>query len=137
MVKSVCVIFIRYVGWVPKHCNCSNLSQSTALIHAKNETAAQDRRQRKDRRTLRGASEHGGPNRQRGKMDYDSTKDAHGVMHHGATFQTTKHQDALITKLRSVDKVLYKVTKEVFQEQLEEIEKEHNVKVCDKFRADE
>ena len=40
-------------------------------------------------------------------------------MHHGATFQTTKHQDALITKLRSVDEVLYKVTKEVFQEQLE------------------
>eukprot|EP00934_Nitzschia_sp_Nitz4_P002000 Nitzschia sp. Nitz4//scaffold22_size323478//215839//216987//NITZ4_000560-RA/size323478-processed-gene-0.416-mRNA-1//1//CDS//3329543094//2000//frame0 len=56
---------------------------------------------------------------------------AHGVSHHGATYNTTKYQDSLIAKLTKWDTVLYDLVQEAFEEQLRSVEEEYQIRVCD------
>jgi hypothetical protein len=100
MDKTVCLILIKYSGWVPKECDCTN----------------QRRRLGND-------------------LAYDPNTHAHGVQHHGASFQTTPKQQQMISDIRRIDLQLYDlVVKEIFPEQVREVEQEHNITICDKFR---
>jgi hypothetical protein len=61
---------------------------------------------------------------------------AHGVTHHGATFNTTPHQEEAIARLTGVDEKLYKMlVHEISVEQVQEIETEYQVTSCDTFRS--
>jgi hypothetical protein len=134
MVKSVCVIFIRYTGWVPKECDCSNGS-SNALSIESNLTAAVNVSSTSGRRQLREfLGEHSSTSRRRLGLAYDTSKDSNGVAHHGATFKTTQRQDQAIAKLRDMDALMYNISREVFKEQVQEVEEEYQIKVCDQFR---
>jgi len=55
----------------------------------------------------------------------------HGVVHHGATFNTTDEQMAKIMKLTALDHLLYKRVTNVFVRQVEEIEEELGIILCD------
>uniref|UniRef100_A0A6U6FAX7 Sulfotransferase domain-containing protein n=1 Tax=Odontella aurita TaxID=265563 RepID=A0A6U6FAX7_9STRA len=95
--KSICAIFIKYQGEVPRECDCTN---------------------------------------QR-RLAYErSDRESHGVKHHGSTYYVTDQQRKLILEsTRPRDVELYNVVQDVFQEQVEEIEKEHNFAMCEKFRT--
>lgn len=155
MPKSVCMIFIRYTGWVPKECDCTSDFSTDDVIPQGNATKLSEmiagtrnstidanegrRRRLLERVNFRRNSIFASANRRRrlaGNLDYDpnNTAVAHGVQHHGATFQTTQHQDEQIAKLRNIDLLLYEATKLAFAEQVHEVETEYNIKVCDKFR---
>jgi hypothetical protein len=60
----------------------------------------------------------------------------HGVTHHGDTFNLTKHQEEAITLLTGKDMLLYSMAREVFAEQVQEIENEFQVTLCDKIKDD-
>ena len=68
-------------------------------------------------------------------LGYDPARDSHAVVHHGSTFNTTKLVDDAIAKLRAVDMVLYELAKEIFHEQVQEVQDEFQVQLCDNFRA--
>jgi hypothetical protein len=117
MGKTVCMIFIRYTGWVPKECDCSNANVTVSESNATMSTPS-DASQRHRRLAL----------------TYDKEKHAHGVTHHGATFQTTPRQDEMIAKLTELDELLYQYSRDVFAEQVQEVEEEFKIKVCDTVR---
>jgi hypothetical protein len=133
MDKSVCMIFIRYTGWVPKECDCSKANNTLSI---KSNLTADNVPQASSRRNLRELGEYSTTSRRRRlSLDYDSSKHSHGVKNHGDTFKTTQRQNQAIAKLRDVDNLLYEATREVFQEQVHEVEEEYQIKVCDQFRV--
>jgi hypothetical protein len=67
-------------------------------------------------------------------LTYNPDRDAHGVTHHGATFNLTQHQRDMIMTLRDQDRQLYSLVKEIFAEQVEEVEGQYGITICDKFR---
>ncbi|KAL3934535.1 MAG: hypothetical protein SGARI_003339 [Bacillariaceae sp.] len=96
--KSICAIFIKYKGEVPKECDCTDQGRRLGFERKGNE--------------------------------------AHGVTHHGSSFNVTDEQRKLILEdIRPMDVKLYPIVQEVFQEQVEELEKEHNFVMCEKFRT--
>lgn len=108
MSKTTCAIATRFSGWVPPQCNCTNA------------------RGRELPETTTTAQKEAGP--AQGGPQF-----AHGVKHHGATFETTDHQNELIAKITDIDEMLYEVGQEVFQEQVQAIETEYQVKLCDEI----
>jgi hypothetical protein len=101
MEKSVCLIFIKYTGWVPDQCNCTDIHNHRRL----------------------------------GRLDYNATEHGHGVKHHGSTYEITSRQKELISKeLRAIDSELYVIVKEIFKEQVEEIEQQYKISICDNFK---
>jgi hypothetical protein len=108
MQKSLCLIVIRYAKFVPSVCNCTGLLKNTSSMSTDTGSFA--------------------------KTDKD--RQEHGVTHHGATFNTTSHQEEAIAKLTVMDEQLYEMlVKDIFVEQVQEIEKEYQVTVCDTFRS--
>ena len=81
---------------------------------------------------------HASQRRRRLHFEYDpnSTGHAHGVKHHGATFQTTPYQNQLIDKLTVHDQQLYSVAQKIFDHQLEAIESEYHIRICESLRND-
>jgi hypothetical protein len=127
MDKSVCMIFIRWTGWVPKECDCSNASNALSIKSKLTaDSALFVARASSRRRHLR---------EQLLDLGYNLTKHSHGVKNHGATFKTTQYQNQAIAKLNDMDDLLYEATREVFQEQVHEVEEEYQIKVCDQFRV--
>lgn len=57
----------------------------------------------------------------------------HGVIHHGGTFRTTQSQDEKIALIRNLDRHLYNVSRQVFYEQVREVEFKFKIKICDKL----
>jgi hypothetical protein len=113
MDKSICMIFIKYTGWVPKQCDCTDLTNDNVV-------------------TVNSTNNDGNE-----LAYYDPSIHAHGVQHHGATYQTTLEQDKLIyQELRDLDTILYETVKVAFQEQVQELEQQLGIKVCTKFRKD-
>jgi len=55
----------------------------------------------------------------------------HGVVHHGATFNTTDKQVAKIMKLTAIDQILHERVKRVFSRQVKDIEEELGITLCD------
>ncbi len=92
MEKSICAISIRYTGYVPPMCDCTNVDYDD------------------DRR----------------RLQHD-----HEVEHHGATFEVTEEQKAKIEKITRLDTLLYERAQRVFQQQVEEIEKELHITLCE------
>lgn len=109
MTLSVCLMFIRYTGWVPPQCDCSHIN--SALLDAIPPPNHQQRRM------LRA---------------FNMTTDSHGVQHHGATYPTTREEDTLIQKLTQIDQLVYQAGKEVLAEQVAEVEQEYNSQLCRK-----
>ena len=103
MDKSVCMIFIHYTGWVPQRCNCSTARSTTAVKAAVAVNTTTDHRF------------------------------AHGVTHHGSSFQTTPAQDAKIAILRDLDYPLYQTSRTIFREQVRRVEDQYNITLCDKL----
>ena len=62
-------------------------------------------------------------------------KHAHGVKNHGSTFlqKLTLHQEEQIAKLRTLDFVLYNISRAVFDEQVRDMEANYNFKLCDQW----
>ena len=60
-------------------------------------------------------------------------KVSHGVKHHGNTFNLTDYQRDMIVKLRTQDTLLYELGKEIFAEQVAEVENTFRVRLCDKY----
>ena len=58
----------------------------------------------------------------------------HGVTHHGDTFNLTNHHSQKIDKLRPDDAKLYKLGQEIFAEQVAEVERTFQVKLCDTYQ---
>eukprot|EP00957_Ditylum_brightwellii_P027303 2064486-Ditylum_brightwellii.AAC.1 len=54
----------------------------------------------------------------------------HGVQHHGATFNVSTDQAAKISKLTTLDSVLYDRVKAAFDNQVDEIEQEFEIMLC-------
>lgn len=61
-------------------------------------------------------------------------KHDHGVSHHGDTFNTTASQKAAIDILTQTDALLYKMATELFEEQIQEVEEELGVVLCEKIK---
>jgi len=55
----------------------------------------------------------------------------HGVVHHGATFNTTNEQVVKIMKLTAIDQILYERVRKVFSNQVKDIEEELGITLCD------
>jgi hypothetical protein len=121
------MIFIRYTGWVPEKCDCSsNHANNGTVVSERNNATMSSSTHTSDATTQR--------HRRRLAMTYDNKLHAHGVTHHGATFQTTPRQDEMIAKLTELDELLYQYSRDVFAEQVQEVEEEFKIKVCDKIR---
>ena len=96
MDKSICLIFIRYTGWVPDACACNAVEQP---------------------------------------VEQQMLSRSHGVKHHGAQYNTSAYEDELIQKLREIDNELYyQYVKDIFEEQVKEVEQEFGVHLCEKIR---
>ena len=54
----------------------------------------------------------------------------HGVIHHGNTFNATVQQRKLIDEITKVDQQLYRYSKVIFARQVEKLEKDFGVKIC-------
>ena len=119
MPKTVCTIFIRYTGWVPKECDCTSLAPK----RRRKMVAVHNRTLPVEHQVLRKL-----------RLEYDTSQHSHGVKNHGKTYKTTPYQDELIAKLRDVDKEVYRLGREVFQEQVKEVEEEYKIHICDDFR---
>ena len=57
----------------------------------------------------------------------------HGVKHHGNTFNVTAEQEEAISMLTKDDAVLFDMAREVFAQQVREIEEEFQVTLCEKI----
>jgi hypothetical protein len=74
------------------------------------------------------------PHRRRlDSLQYNPDKHAHGVANQGATFNTTAYQDKLIDAITEKDRLLYNLTRKVFAAQVQELELEHQIQLCDWF----
>jgi hypothetical protein len=132
MAKSICAIHIRYTGLVPSQCNCtrsmapsSPASPPLGKTNDNSSNALHVLVVEERRKTKEGGSS---------VSEYNAAKFSHGVKNHGATVETTPRQDEQIAKLAGSDIVLYDVVKQVFAEQVKEIEEEYRVVLCDEFR---
>lgn len=108
MDKTICLIVIKYTGLVPSECNCSGISQQ---------------------------EQHQRPQRRLNGLVYNPDKHAHGVTHHGSTYNITKEQRQMISDFRGKDLQLYDLlVKEIFEEQVIEAEQKHNFTLCRKMK---
>lgn len=114
MDKTLCVTFIHYTGWIPPHCDCTAGKQDHINVVKKkpppSDVVAADINLR---RRLRGMS--------------------HGVVNHGNSYNTTQYQDELIRKLTEKDVLLYEGVKQLFDKQVQVLEKRMNVTLCNQF----
>jgi hypothetical protein len=60
----------------------------------------------------------------------------HGVTHHGASYQLSKRELELIDQLTFWDGVLYQLAQRIFQEQLEDLQAEFGITICEELRSD-
>ena len=104
MDKTVCAIFIHYTGWIPPKCDCTE--QTTTTLNATNEEGNETQK----------------------KPSAD-----HGVQHHGSSFNRSLRHDEFIQEIRRNDLKLYKVSKAVFEIQVQELEAKHDFKLCDSY----
>ena len=109
MDKTVCAIFIHYTGWIPPKCDCTE--QTTTTLNATNEEGNGKKKKKKNKKY---------------KVD-------HGVQHHGASFNRSSRHDEFIQEIRHNDLKLYKVSKAVFEIQVQELEAKHDFKLCDSY----
>jgi hypothetical protein len=58
-------------------------------------------------------------------------KVAHGVTHHGGSYNTSSSQEQAISKLTDLDQLLYDMVTEIFYEQVQAVERKHKVTLCD------
>jgi len=58
---------------------------------------------------------------------------SHYVIHHGATYNTTSKQNELIDELINTDQVLFEHAVDIFAQQVEEVEEEFGITLCDSF----
>ena len=131
MDKTLCAIFIDYTQGkhIPSICDCSNLEDGnknneggTFCLRDLFKTPLPEMR-----------SELSCPIR----MGYDSSdrRHSHGVKHHGSSFvkELTDVQRGLIATLRKTDLILYNVSRDVFEEQVRDLEARYEIRICDKF----
>ena len=118
MDKSVCMIFIQYTGWVPKRCDCTSSNMAT-IIDDKNSSA--------------NASVTTSNATANADATIPDSHFAHGVIHHGNTFQATQSQIDKIAMIRDLDIPLYDTSRQIFRDQVRVVENKYNIKICDKL----
>jgi hypothetical protein len=58
-------------------------------------------------------------------------KATHGVTHHGGSYSMSSSQEQAISKLTDLDQLLYNLATEIFHEQVQRVEQQHQVTLCD------
>ncbi|KAL7566111.1 hypothetical protein ACA910_003885 [Epithemia clementina (nom. ined.)] len=58
--------------------------------------------------------------------------ETHNVSHHGSTYNLTQEERAMIENMTKLDRMLYAQASELFEEQVDYVEKEYGVKLCGK-----
>lgn len=117
--QSMCLIAIRFTGWVPPKCDCTDIMINQEQSKANNTDAdytIQDENRNSNITLVQGKS--------------------HGVEHHGATYVTTPTEDALLDELTQWDQKLYDLAQELFWERLIDTEYEYGVRICEDVRTD-
>jgi hypothetical protein len=123
--KTICAIMIHMTGgWIPYECNCSTIN---------NDKNNKDILQQQQTKQANGTIQQKVLFR---KYDPNLDNHAHGVQHHGATYNTTIKEDEAIAKLTRYDQALYEMAKRVFAKQVSQIEATYQIKICDTFRVD-
>ena len=120
MDKTICMIHIRYTGFVHPRCDC------THHVSATNTTATDAPV------TASTVGQNVTAIDWKGRVKTFKAMD-HGVQNHGDTYETTPRQDEMIASLREMDIPLYKEAKKVFQEQVKKVEDGMGIKICDKL----
>lgn len=70
-------------------------------------------------------------------LAYDPKRDSHGVTVHASNQNITQEQEKLVLEtLRPKDVKLYHLGRQVFEEQVQELEQEFGIRVCSKFRLE-
>ena len=108
MEKSLCLIAIKYIGKVPERCNCTSLSSSSS-----SRSLSQQLQQQASSRNLR--------------------LNDHGVKHHGDSYNVSIEQKKLMSVIQQSDMLLYEYAKIIFELQILQVEKELNIKICNKL----
>ena len=135
MIKTICSIFIDMTDgkYIPSPCDCTHWDETKKQQHSSTPTfevpnlyqTDTTRKQISPRWTVRPYLELG----------YDPQKHAHGVKTRGSDFvknNLTDFQKTQITDhLRTLDVVLYNISRAVFDAQTSELEKTHGIKICD------
>jgi hypothetical protein len=55
----------------------------------------------------------------------------HGVRHHGSSYPTTPYQDELLQQLVTNDQALYEAAQQVLQRQIDQVQDEYGIRVCE------
>ena len=112
MTQTICAIVIDMTdGWIiPTECNCTSNVDEVVVAPLQQQ-----------RRKL--------------VQEYNVSVDnhAHGVQHHGATYEASSGELRLINEYTKYDQALYKMSMSVFAEQLVQLENKYNIKICERF----
>ena len=112
MHKTICMMLIKYIGDIPRPwCDCTPTYDDDNDSNTTTES-----------------------NPKAKYLKYDSNKHGHGVKHHGASYETTDWQNTAIATLTKYDQQLYDWGIDIFQKQVEEVERYYHIQICDKFR---
>lgn len=135
MIKTICSIFIDMTGgkYIPRPCDCTHWDEASKQAHSSNLTFQVPNLYNRDLNRRRNS--HIWIYRPFLTHGYNPKKHAHGVKTRGSEFvekNLTDYQKIKITHhLRTLDSVLYNISRAVFDEQTIELENRHGIKICD------
>jgi len=131
MTKMVCAIFIdSYQGkHIPEVCDCTYTANSTR----KNSSSTFCVPNRNVYPT--GVRPNGTPDCSV-TLGYKSSSHSHGVKHHGSSYLKTIGPETLelLHRVRYRDMILFNVTRAVFEKQIDEMEAQYKIRICDEYR---
>ena len=131
MTKMVCAIFIdSYQGkHIPEACDCTYTANrtrenSSSIFCVPNRNVFPT-----------GVRPNGTPDCSV-TLGYNSSTHGHGVKHHGSSYLKTLGRETLelLHRVRYRDRILFTVTRAVFEKQIDEMETQYEIRICDKFR---
>lgn len=135
MIRTICAIFIDFTEgvYIPKPCDCTHVDTKTtndedlpSVFKVPNLYNTHPTLKYRSNRWY---------NRPYLELGYNRTKHAHGVKTNGTHFVkdglTDSQKDQITRHLRSLDVVLYNVSRAVFDAQVEEMENAYGIKICE------
>lgn len=136
MIKTICSIFIDMTDgkYIPTPCDCTHWDEAKKQNHSSTPTFLVPNLYRTDASGKKARSTKW-PHRPYLELGYDPARHAHGVKTRGSHFaknHLTDFQKTQITDhLRTLDVVLYNISRAVFDVQTSELETTHGIKICD------
>jgi hypothetical protein len=124
MDKSICLIFIKYTGWIPRQCDCTGVQEEGG--------GGGETQRRRRRRLVPSATKTTATVLD---LQYHPNQDGHGVKTHASGYNVTEKQLDMINVLRNDDIKLHGMVKEIFKQQVVEVEQQYGISMCTTFRA--